>query len=43
MKEKLRNNIDFCGNKVNLKNDFTENDLLSKINEIYDSRKNIVI
>jgi hypothetical protein len=39
MKEKLRNKIDFCGNKLNILDDFNENYLLHNIDDIYDLRK----
>ena len=42
MKEKLRNNIDFCGNKLNLIN-IDESQFKIKINEIYNKRKNVII
>ncbi len=41
MKEKLKNNIDFCGNKLNLINNFNEKNFILKVDEIYNSRKNI--
>jgi hypothetical protein len=43
MKEQLKNNIDFCGNKLNLINDLDEDNFILKVNEIYNSRKNIII
>ena len=43
MKEKLKNNIDFCGNKLNLINNLNENNFILKVDEIYNSRKNIII
>ena len=43
MKEKLRNKIDFCGNKLNLLDSFNEDDLLHNIDNIYESRKQIIL
>ena len=43
MKEQLKNNIDFCGNKLNLLSNLNEERFLSKVDEIYNSRKNIFI
>jgi hypothetical protein len=43
MKEQLKNNIDFCGNKLNLINDFDEDNFILNVDEIYNSRKNIIL
>ena len=43
MKEQLKNNIDFCGNKLNLINNLTEKNFILKVDEIYNFRKNIII
>ena len=42
MKEKLQNNIDYCGNKLNLIN-ITQEDFINKIETIYNERKNIIV
>jgi len=42
MKEKLQNNIDYCGNKLNLIN-ITHENFINKIETIYNERKNIII
>ena len=42
IKEELRNNIDTCGNKINLIN-MDESQFKIKINEIYNKRKNVII
>ena len=42
MKEELKNNIDFYGNKLNLIN-LEENDFLLKVDEIYNKRKNVIL
>ena len=42
MKEKMKNKIDYCGNKLNLKN-ITEEYFLNNITEIYNKRKNVII
>uniref|UniRef100_A0A6C0EE58 DUF3627 domain-containing protein n=1 Tax=viral metagenome TaxID=1070528 RepID=A0A6C0EE58_9ZZZZ len=40
MKEKIKNKIDCCGNKLNLIN-INESEFLSKVNEIYNNRKEV--
>ena len=40
MKEKLKNKIDCCGNKLNLLN-IDETIFISKVDEIYNERKNV--
>ena len=42
MKEKLQNNIDYCGNKLNLIN-ITQENFINKIETIYNERKNISV
>jgi len=42
MKEKLKNNIDCCGNKLNLIQ-LEELDFLLKIDEIYNERKDVIL
>ena len=42
MKEKLQNNIDYCGNKLNLIN-ITQENFINKIETIYNERKNIIV
>ena len=42
IKEELKDNIDFCGNRLNLIN-IDESQLKIKINEIYNKRKNVII
>jgi hypothetical protein len=39
MKEQLKNNIDFCGNRLNLINDLDEDNFILNVNEIYNSKK----
>ena len=43
MREQFKNNIDFYGNRLNLINDLDKNNFILKVNEIYNSRKNITI
>ena len=40
MKEKIKNKIDFCGNKLNLIN-IEENEFLTRVDEIYNIRKEV--
>ena len=42
IKEELKNDIDYCGSRLNLKN-IDETQLKIKINEIYNKRKNVII
>jgi DNA repair exonuclease SbcCD ATPase subunit len=42
IKEKLKNNIDYCGNNLNLINIDPETFMI-KVNEIYNKRKNVII
>ena len=42
MKEKFKNKIDCCGNKLNLI-DIDQNDFLLKVDEIYNERKNVTL
>ena len=42
MKQELKNNIDFYGNKLNLIN-LKQNNFLLKVDEIYNKRKNVII
>ena len=42
IKEKLNNNIDYCGNNFNLIN-LDQETFMIKINEIYNKRKNVII
>ena len=42
MKQELKNNIDFYGNKLNLIN-LEQTDFLLKVDEIYNKRKNVII
>jgi chromosome segregation ATPase len=42
IKEELKDNIDYCGNKLNLIN-FNQLDFLRNIDEIYNKRKNIIL
>ena len=42
MKEKLKDNIDFCGNKLNLLN-LNEIEFLTKVDNIYNKRKDVII
>ena len=42
MKERLKENIDFCGNKLNLI-DLTETEFLIKVDNIYNKRKDVII
>ncbi len=42
IKEELKNNIDSCGNRLNLIN-MNEIEFKIKIHEIYNKRKNIII
>ena len=41
IKEKLKNDIDYCGSRLNLKID--ESQFNIKINEIYNKRKTVVV
>ena len=42
MKEQLKNFIDFCGNRLNLIN-LDESEFITKVDNIYNSRKDIII
>ena len=42
IKEELKNDIDYCGSRLNLKN-IDETQFKMKINEIYNKRKNVII
>jgi len=42
MKEIMKKNIDFCGNKLNLI-DITEIEFLTNIDNIYNKRKDVII
>ena len=42
MKERMKNYIDCCGNKLNLI-DINETEFLSRVDEIYNKRKNVIL
>jgi hypothetical protein len=42
VKEELTDNIDYCGNKLNLI-DINQNDFLQKLDDIYNKRKNVIV
>jgi len=42
LKEKLKDKLDYMGNKINLL-DITENDFLKNIDDIYNERKNVKV
>jgi hypothetical protein len=42
VKEKLSDNLDYCGNKLNLV-DINQTDFLQKLEDIYNERKNVVL
>jgi hypothetical protein len=42
MKERMKNYIDCCGNKLNLI-DIDETDFLLRVDEIYNKRKNVIL
>jgi hypothetical protein len=42
IKEELKNDIDYCGSRLNLKN-IDVSQFKIKINEIYNKRKNVII
>ena len=42
MKEQMKNYIDCCGNKLNLI-DIEEIEFLSRVDEIYNKRKNVIL
>ena len=42
IKEELKNDIDYCGSRLNLKN-IDESQFKTKINEIYNKRKTVLV